>query len=229
MSSQRRIEASRANGARSRGPVSAEGKERSAKNALRHGLLAGTVVLENEDGEEFQESLAALVVRFQPADPVELGLVEEMAAAQWRKRRSWAIETSMMNTACHAARSTDPVERITQAFTALASGPELALLHRYETRQTRMYQRALQNLMALRKEKAPNEPNPNFEHGLEIDEPPADPEPPPEAVELPVAAGPVEPILVPEVRKPPASALLSDFELGAFVPALLPRSGPGRP
>ena len=58
------------------GPATAEGKERSARNPLRHGLLARTVVLENEDGEEFEEALGALVARFQPADPVELGLVE---------------------------------------------------------------------------------------------------------------------------------------------------------
>jgi hypothetical protein len=227
MSSQRRIEASRANGARSLGPVTAEGKERSARNALRHGLLASTVVLEAEDGEEFQEALAALVARFQPADPVELGLVEEMAAAQWRKRRSWAIETCMMNTAVHAAQAGGPVERITQAFTGLAAGPELALLHRYETRQTRMYQRALQNLLALRKEKAPNEPNPNSEHGLVMDEPPAAPEPAPQPVDLPVAAAPRDPAPVEDVRKPPASILLSDFAVDDFLP--IPRSGPGRP
>ena len=39
-----RAEASRKNGARSRGPGTAEGKARSARNALKHGLTADAAV-----------------------------------------------------------------------------------------------------------------------------------------------------------------------------------------
>jgi len=45
---EKQIQASRANGARSRGPTSAQGKKNSSRNALRHGLFAGTVVLQGE-------------------------------------------------------------------------------------------------------------------------------------------------------------------------------------
>lgn len=134
-------------------------------NAVRHGLLAQTIVLQDENPEAFEVILAALVGRFRPVDEVEMALVEEMAAAQWRKRRSWAIETTMMNDAAAGAKSAQPVARMTHAFTTLAAAPELALMHRYETRQTRMFQRALQNLLMLRKEILPNEPNPDSEHG----------------------------------------------------------------
>ena len=49
-----RAEASRKNGARSRGPKTAEGKARSARNALKHGLRAEKyVVLPEEDADEF--------------------------------------------------------------------------------------------------------------------------------------------------------------------------------
>jgi hypothetical protein len=141
--------------------------------------------------------LAALVDRFQPADDVELGLVEEMAAAQWRKRRSWAIETAMMNDAAAGAKSNHPVVRMTHAFTTLAAGPELALMHRYETRQTPMFQRALQNLLMLRKTTLPNEPNPEIEHGQDMPEPERSPTPPPAAPapapEKPLPPTPLEP------------------------------------
>jgi hypothetical protein len=49
-----RAEASRRNGARSRGPKTPEGKARSAQNALKHGLRAQKfVVVGDEKAAEF--------------------------------------------------------------------------------------------------------------------------------------------------------------------------------
>ncbi|MGB7723408.1 MAG: hypothetical protein WBL65_26150, partial [Bryobacteraceae bacterium] len=70
MRSLRRINSSRANGACSRGPITPEGKERSSTNALRHGLLAKCVVLENESSECFDELVTQHQERFAPADGV---------------------------------------------------------------------------------------------------------------------------------------------------------------
>ncbi|MEO1017257.1 MAG: hypothetical protein AAFY56_06130, partial [Pseudomonadota bacterium] len=44
-----RQEASRANGAKSNGPVTAEGKETSSRNAVRHGLLSAAPTLSGEE------------------------------------------------------------------------------------------------------------------------------------------------------------------------------------
>jgi len=164
MSSQRRILASRANGALSRGPSTPQGKEASSANAIRHGLLARCVVIKGESREAFQATLARYIERFQPADEVEMALVEEMAAAFWRLRRSWAIETSLLDHAIDAEPSGDGIDRMAKAFSSLAGAPPLGIMHRYETRLHMMYQRALHNLLLLRQAGIPNEPNPDSEH-----------------------------------------------------------------
>src|ERR1035438_2306162 len=164
MSSLRRINASRANGARSRGPITAEGKERSSANAIRHGLLAKCVVLENESGPCFDRLVTEHTRRFAPADGVEFGMIEEMAAAYWRMRRAWAIENRLMEKALRHQPPGDEAARIAAAFTELAASPELNLLPRYEPRLHHIYQRALFNLALLGECKLPNEPSPISEH-----------------------------------------------------------------
>ena len=70
MTTKRKSETARINGARSRGPVTAEGKQIASQNAIRHGMLAQTVVLEGESDELFQQltghtkGSAGLIVRF---------------------------------------------------------------------------------------------------------------------------------------------------------------------
>jgi hypothetical protein len=152
MSSPRRISASRANGARSRGPVTEAGKKRSSANAIRHGLFARCVVLETESREGFDSLLAGFIERFNPADSVEFGFLEEMLSALWRQRRAWAIETRLMDDAVAAQlpESGGQRARIASAFAALASQPQLGLLHRYESRLHRVFQRAFHNLLLLR-------------------------------------------------------------------------------
>jgi len=160
MSSLRRINASRANGARSNGPVTPEGRFRSSQNALRHGFLSDCVVLHCESREAFEDVLAEHIERFSPRDGVEFGLVEEMASSTWRLRRLWAIENSVMDESLVAEPAGDDFSRIAAAFRKLAGTPELTLIHRYETRLHMMYQRALHNILVLRAAGIPNEPSP---------------------------------------------------------------------
>jgi hypothetical protein len=175
MSSIRRINASRANGARSRGPITEPGKQISSQNARRHALLARCVVLQNESPEAFESVLNEHLERFQPADGVEFGIVEEMVAAWWRMRRAWTIETSLLSEAFDVPEPGDGPRLLAAAFKNIDDSHGLALLHRYETRLHCMYQRGLRNLQLLRATQAPNEPSPTSEHL-----PPPAPEPPPE-------------------------------------------------
>ncbi len=93
-----RAEASRRNGARSRGPVSAEGRANSARNALRHGLCARKLrVLGNEDEAEFLAFAAALRAELAPVGVLQEELADQIALAIWRARRSNRIETELFN------------------------------------------------------------------------------------------------------------------------------------
>ena len=164
MASEKQIDASRRNGAKSRGPVTPEGKQRSAANALRHGLRAEKLlVLRNESGENWESLLAACIRCFTPQDAFEAELVAEIAAARWRMRRAWAVETSLFDSQMEkqdaSLRETrgealDESTRLAAAFTALADETKsLNLVTRYETRLRRSFESALDRLYGHRDRK----------------------------------------------------------------------------
>ena len=151
MISEKRSQAARTNGARSRGPVTLEGKVISARNSLRHGLLAHTIVLSNEGESGFKALFDMHVARFSPLDDVEMSMIEEMCASYWRLRRTWAMETSILESGIAGQPHGTPIEQTAGAFCDAIENRHIALLHRYETRLHGMYQRALKNLLLLRK------------------------------------------------------------------------------
>src|SRR5713226_9683348 len=81
MSTQRKIDSARANGAKSHGPITEEGRKKSSMNALKHGLTARTVVLSNEKDDEYTVLVDSYVQDLQPTDSVEMDHVVEMANA----------------------------------------------------------------------------------------------------------------------------------------------------
>ncbi|MGH6902782.1 MAG: hypothetical protein ACREIR_08580 [Geminicoccaceae bacterium] len=91
-----RAEASRRNGAKSRGPKTPEGKARSAQNALKHGMRAQKyVVLPEEDGAEFEALEAALTLELAPQGVLQSILVGRIACAAWRLDRAERIEVEL--------------------------------------------------------------------------------------------------------------------------------------
>ncbi|MCC2664141.1 MAG: hypothetical protein K0S35_2063 [Geminicoccaceae bacterium] len=91
-----RAAASRKNGARSRGPRTAEGKARSARNALKHGLRAEKyVVLPDEDRDEFAALEAAFIDELAPAGALQRILAGRVARAAWRLMRADRLEVEL--------------------------------------------------------------------------------------------------------------------------------------
>ncbi len=80
-------ETARINGARSQGPTSAAGKERSRRNALKHGLAGDGVVLPEELAREVRDEIAVFEARHRPADAYERRLLERAALASVRSIR----------------------------------------------------------------------------------------------------------------------------------------------
>ncbi len=74
-----------------------------------------------------------------------------MLSAFWRQHRAWAIETRILNGAISAQPpDQDELTRLTDGFTSIAAQPPLELMHRYETRLHRIFQRSLANLILIR-------------------------------------------------------------------------------
>ncbi len=152
MSSNRRIQSSRANGAKSRGPVTPEGKRKSAANSVRHGLLTNLVVLDDEKPGTFSDILTALTAEFVLQTEAERLMVENMAVARWRQMRIWAIERATLQSEIekHDDTVVPPATRAALAFRALADQSRtLDLLNRYESRFDRQFARSFNLLMKL--------------------------------------------------------------------------------
>jgi hypothetical protein len=95
MSSFRQIEANRRNARLSTGPITEEGKEKSRRNALRHGLTAETVIHALEDAQDYAAFEMAVTADFDAQSAVERELVLRLASLLWRLRRVTAIEAGL--------------------------------------------------------------------------------------------------------------------------------------
>jgi hypothetical protein len=91
-----RAAASRRNGAKSRGPKTPEGKARSARNALKHGMRAQQcIVLPGERASAFDAFEAALLAELAPQGALQTVLAQRIVAASWRLARAERLEAEL--------------------------------------------------------------------------------------------------------------------------------------
>ena len=157
MRTEAQINASRLNGAKSRGPVTDAGKLASSQNALKHGMLASRVLLKDECPEVFDALASELYDEFLPTTPFERSLVDDMILARWRQERIGLIERANLELQMAAERDNrreanlDPETLSGLAFRTLANETRvLDLISRYEARYERQYLRAHKRLMEIR-------------------------------------------------------------------------------
>ena len=76
----------------STGPRTAKGKARSSRNALKHGLTAGEVLLPTEEAGEFAAFSEGLRASLAPVGELESMLAERIVVSAWRWRRVLRLE-----------------------------------------------------------------------------------------------------------------------------------------
>jgi len=160
--SEARRAAARANGAKSQGPVTPEGKAKSALNAITHGLSCSVLVLTTESREKYEALLASYRAEYDPQGQTENDLVEEMTAGKWLHRRALEMITALLDLTMDRMdkeikgefETIDNAGKTALAFAKQADQTAaLNLLHRYAARHTRDYHRALDKLRQIQSEK----------------------------------------------------------------------------
>src|SRR5436305_9439977 len=112
MTTYRQIEANRRNARHSTGPITDEGKQRSRRNAVRHGLTAETVISALEDAADYKAFESAVIADYDAQSAVERELVLRLASLLWRIRRATTMETGLVDIQVShllvSKRSSDP-------------------------------------------------------------------------------------------------------------------------
>jgi hypothetical protein len=189
----------RANGAKSRGPVTEIGKQRSSRNAIKHGEFAEALklmvpphsaCLANEDRQAYYRLHDAYVARFQPSGEVEMEMVRDMVDRQWKINRNKQLETAIFNRELirQSALVESPAPELHDldvtiaAHEALAGNKALAALRRESAQCRRDLKQLEQRFFALCKH-CPAQPAPPPRPASERTQPPR-----PEVVENPDVA-----------------------------------------
>jgi hypothetical protein len=147
-----RAEASRRNGARSRGPKTPESKARSAQNALKHGMRAQKyVVLPQEDAAAFEALEAAILAELAPQGALQTLLARRVAVAAWRLERADRLEAEVLE-----FRSSEGANAGLALIRDGNGTRSFETLMRYRGAAMAEFMRALRTLKALQAEQAAN-------------------------------------------------------------------------
>ncbi len=164
MRTERQTRASRENAKKSTGPRTPQGKARSSKNALKHGLLALDSVIPGEDPADFDRHLTLYEDTYNPANCIERELVLQIADSAWRMRRLSRIEATVMTAGIERTRvhqQTYLPERMREGHegklqllgaSMLERTKLLNNLARYDGHLNRRFHRAVELMMKIRKE-----------------------------------------------------------------------------
>jgi hypothetical protein len=162
MATPSQINANRTNAQKSTGPKTPEGKARSRRNGLQHGLTAKTCMFVDEDPEALLELVEEIREKFNPQDTDEDFLIERMAKARFKYNRIMPIEAAIFNLRLSVDQAPKEIteahglngQRAWAYMRDANGGNSLSKLARYETSLLREYDRSRQQLEKLQKIRA---------------------------------------------------------------------------
>jgi hypothetical protein len=147
MSTAAQVTANQKNAQASTGPRTTEGKAASSRNALKFGLTSKQILLPWENPADFEALHAAIAEQFQPASDAESMLVDNIAIAEWRERR-----TEIAQTAWLAVQTKDAADSHKASATAMfLSYHEVEKFQKYAASYRRERYRAWSKLEAMQK------------------------------------------------------------------------------
>src|ERR1700752_66630 len=117
-----KAESARINGARSKGPVTPQGRANSANGNLKHGAYSKRILMEGENAEGYEFFKSTFVELFRPADAFQNECVESMVTPRWRIRRVPATQASNLNIALVSCK-----DEIAATFDEIDSAHERAV------------------------------------------------------------------------------------------------------
>src|SRR5690242_4558268 len=141
LTKEQRAEISRANGRKSRGPITEKGKSFSSRNSLKHGFARPAIDPIFLEAERVRTE--ELLARLRPKTDSEADMVRQIASDQTRIRQIEIVEH----------------QHLAAASTAIELGTVMMRFDRYKTKEENRYRRLLARLMdgRLRKNQQ-NEP-----------------------------------------------------------------------
>lgn len=101
MRTERQTQASRANGAKSRGPVTTQGKSNSSRNAFQHGLRAQFIFPGHESDPNWTALFTAYLHELEPHSELEHTQVKSMALSVWRWKHFAKLEPVILDQRCN--------------------------------------------------------------------------------------------------------------------------------
>jgi hypothetical protein len=146
-----RAEAARRNGAKSQGPKTDAGKQRSSQNAIKHGMYCRDIVVPGESLDEYHDLRDSYLQEFHPSGPAEAHQVQTMIDAEWRINRFRQSETAVLTRRIPNESGT-PANQIANAVARdVLESTTLKAIYQFEPRLQRDYDRALRRLLELQK------------------------------------------------------------------------------
>ena len=152
------------------GPRTSEGKTKSSRNAVQHGLSSAIAVLPFESQDEFNILVDTYIREEKPRSENEIHLAREMATARWKLDRLRRIENAVLEFMLLGDAGSDCPYAILAKKMMYREGDPLSNLQRFQSALERTYFRCNKELQTLKKQPLPPA-EPKIQNEMPVDQP----------------------------------------------------------